>query len=179
MEIEKYLKFEAISKENFDEIVKIKHTLFPESNSDEDYYDFFENRKPCEYFLVYFKNEPCAITGWYDFDGLRKDAFMGWFGVLPHLTRNGIGSAVFDFTFERVKKHGYNYFRVYTDEKVNFASTILYKKKNMIEERYSFNDKLGNCGRFVVYTKVIKSLGKEFDLWNNRPLEEDFNYSEI
>lgn len=169
------LRFEKLTRQNLNDCLTIKHLLFPESNSDEDYEKYFSNTAISEYFVVYFNNQPCAITGWYDFDNNKEDAFMGWFGVLPNFRQKGIGSQVFDFTVNRVKEHKYNYFRLYTDIIVNKESVILYTKKGMLIEPYTYDDALGNTGNFVVFTTIIKSNGN--DKWNNRPLNEDCNYN--
>ncbi|MCQ2564624.1 MAG: GNAT family N-acetyltransferase [Clostridia bacterium] len=166
-----------LNKKNYNDCLKIKTFLFPESNSNQDYTNYFLKKQKCEYFVFYINKKPCAITGWYDFDGKNVDAFMGWFGVMPEYRCKGLGSYIFDFTFKRIKKHKYNYFRTYTDKVVNADSIKLYKKKNMLCENYSYDDNVGKNGNFVVFSKVIKSNGN--DLWNNRPLNEDDNYSDI
>ncbi len=169
------IKFQALSNKNFADCIKLKEMLFPESNSNIDYDKYFHKEIDCEYFVVYYKNIPCAITGYYDFDGKHENAFMGWFGVHPDFRKMGIGSKVFDFTFNLVKKRKYKYFRLYTDKKVNQDSVRLYIKKSMIQEPYTYPDKLGKNGNFVVFTKIIKSNG--CDLWNNIALNEDENYN--
>lgn len=55
--------------------------LFPESNSDEDYVQYFNNEIKSNYYLVLKDGEPCATIGWYEVDS--ENAFVGWFGVLP------------------------------------------------------------------------------------------------
>jgi len=127
--------------------------------------------------VVYLGNDVVAVTGWYDFDEKHENAFMGWFGVHPDFRKLGIGSKVFDFTLERVVKHNYNYFRIYTDKVVNSDSVKLYESKGLILEPYTFDDAIGRNGNFVVFTKVLKSNGT--DLWNNRPLCEDGNYEDL
>lgn len=170
------LEYKKLNKKNIKDCLLIKHILFPESNSDEDYDKYFNKSVLSEYFVVYLNKEPCAITGWYDFDNKNENAFMGWFGVLPKFRLKGIGSEVFDFTVKRVIKHGYNYFRLYTDIVENKESVELYKKKEMMCEPYTYNDVLGSTGNFVVFTKVIKSNGERSDKWENIPLNEDSNY---
>ena len=130
--------------------------------------------KFCEYFLVEINNEPCGITGWYDFDNKNVDAFMGWFGVLPEYRNRGIGKKILDFTINRVAERNFNYFRVYTDEKVNYESVCLYERAGLFKERYTYPDKIGSTESFVIFTKVLNSNNN--DLWNNRFLNEDFNY---
>lgn len=168
------LSFVKLNKTNYQDCLNIKHQLFPESKSDEDYENYFRKNFHCKYYIVYQDSKPCAIAGWYDFDGNKTDAFMGWFGVMPDFRNQGIGSKTFDFILDKVIKKKYNYFRVYTDKVVNEESVCLYLKKEMIMENYSYSDNLGKTGNFVVFTKVLKSNGK--DLWNNRPLNEDSNY---
>ena len=46
------IKFELLTKENYDDVLKIKHQLFPESNSDKDYEDYFNNLVLAKYFLI-------------------------------------------------------------------------------------------------------------------------------
>lgn len=168
------LKFEKVTKDNYDKVLEIKHFLFPESKSDEDYEKYFAGLQKAEYYLVYFNNEPCAITGWYDFDDKNIDAFMGWFGVLPQFRKMGIGMQVLDFTINQVKCNNYNAFRTYTDKVVNADSVRLYEKAGLIIEDYTYPDKLGETGNFVVFTKMLKS--EKIELWDNRPLNEDDNY---
>ena len=168
------IEFELLTMENYEIVLFIKHLLFPESRSDVDYEKYFNNNENCEYFLVTINKEPCGITGWYDFDDKNVDAFMGWFGVLPNFRKKGIGRKILEFTINRVKDRNFNYFRVYTDEAVNYPSVCLYEKESLIKERYSYPDKLGKTDSFVVFTKILKS--NDNDLWNNRPLNEDFNY---
>ena len=172
--MDKILKFEKLTNKNYDTLLKIKHQLFPESNSDEDYDKYFSKSQICDYYLVYYKNTPCSITGIYDFDNNKIDAFMGWFGVLPEFRQLGIGQKVLEFTTNLAKENNYNYFRIYTDKVENKESVELYKKAGFLIEDYTYPDKLGKTGNFVVFTKILKSNGN--DLWNNRPLNEDENY---
>lgn len=171
------LDFRKLNFENLEECLKLKHKLFPESDSDEDYQKYLLNKVKSEYFLVYYNNELVSITGWYDFDGKNENAFMGWFGVRQDYRNQGIGSEVFDFTLKRVKQHKYNYFRLYTDKVVNQDSIKLYTKKGMFIEPYTFDDAIGKNGNFVVFTKILRSNGH--DLWDNKPLGEDDNYNNL
>lgn len=170
------LRFEKMNEQNFDKIVKIKRQLFPESSSEEDYE--YAKRKPefAEYFLFYCNDIPCAITGWYDFDETKTDAFMGWFGVLPEFRRKGVGKKVFETTLAFVKEKNYKYFRLYTDVVVNAPSVLFYTSLGMLMEHYTADDLLGKNGNFVVFTLP---LSDEMEMWNNRPLNEDENYSDI
>ena len=106
------LEFELLTLENYQTVLSIKHLLFPESKSDVDYEKYFNDNSHCGYFLVKVDNEPCGITGWYDFDGQNIHAFMGWFGVLTKFRKKGIGRKILEFTINRVKDRNFNYFRV-------------------------------------------------------------------
>ena len=77
----KELKFCVVSKENLRDVLYIKHTLFPESNTDKDYDKHFTKSSKCNYYLIIKDDEPCGTIGWYDFDDTNKDAFVGWKGV--------------------------------------------------------------------------------------------------
>lgn len=167
------INFLKLKKENYDGVLNIKHTLFPESNSDEDYEKYFNKEIKSNYYLITSNGAPCATIGWYDFDNTNTNAFVGWFGVLPKYQRNGIGKYALRYLINEVKSLGYDYLRVYTDKVVNFASTKLYDKEFDIVENYTYPDKLGVTGNFVIYTKFLKNKKEK---WNNRPLNEDDNY---
>lgn len=169
----KDLKFWVVDRENFEHVLYIKHTLFPESNTDKDYDKHFKKLSKCNYYLITEGDKPCATIGWYDFDDNGKEGFVGWFGVLPEFQRRGIGTKALEFITNEVKKKGYKFLRVYTDKVVNYASTKLYDKMFDFVEDYSYPDKLGRTNNFVVYTKVLD--GKK-EKWSNRPLNEDDNY---
>lgn len=166
--------FQKLNKENYEEILKIKHLLFPESNSDEDYLKYFNNEVKSNYYLILNDNIPCATIGWYDFDNKNKNAFVGWFGVKPEYQHKGIGRAALQYIINEVKSLKYDYLRVYTDEVVNSISVILYTKMFDIKEKYTYPDKIGKTNNFVVFTKFLSNKQKK---WNNTPLNEDENYN--
>ena len=168
------LEYKKLDKSNYQQVLMIKHMLFPESNSDEDYTKYFNNEVKSNYYLILKDNIPCATIGWYDFDNTGKNAFVGWFGVLPQFQKQGIGKEALNFIMQEVKYLKFNYLRVYTDKVENFASTKLYDKTFDVREDYSYPDKLGKTNNFVVYTKF---LTHEHGLWNNTPLNEDDNYA--
>ena len=120
------LTYQKLTKKNYQDVLKIKHLLFPESNSDEDYIKYFKKEINCNYYLVLKENLPCATIGWYEFD--NKNAFVGWFGVLPEFQGKGLGKEILNFIIDEVKKLNYDYIRVYTDKIVNHTSTKLYDK---------------------------------------------------
>ena len=93
----KKLKYQKLNKENFSIVLDIKHKLFPESVSDEDYEKYFNNQIKSNYYLITIDNLPCATIGWYDFDNKNKTAFVGWFGVLPEFQNMGIGKQILSF----------------------------------------------------------------------------------
>lgn len=168
------LTYQKLNKENYNEVLKIKHQLFPESNSDEDYTNYFNNQIKSNYYLVLKNNSPCATIGWYDFDNNNTDAFVGWFGVLPKYQNQGIGKEILNYIIKEVRNLNYKYLRVYTDKKVNPISILLYDRLFDIKEDYTYPDKLGKTGTFVVYSKLLTN---EKQKWDNTPLNEDFNYS--
>lgn len=75
------LTYQKLTKDNIIDALKIKHQLFPESHSDEDYNNYFCGKTKSNYYLILEDNNPCATIGWYDFDNTGKNAFVGWFGV--------------------------------------------------------------------------------------------------
>lgn len=42
-------------------------------------------------------------------------------------------------------------------------------------EKYSYPDDIGKTNKFVIFSKNIKNT--KFCYWNNKPLNEDGNYS--
>lgn len=167
------LEYQKLSKQNYLEVLKIKHLLFPESNSDEDYDKYFRGENKSNYYLVLKDGTPCATIGWYDFDERGEDAFVGWFGVLPEFQGLGIGKEALKFIINEVKNLNYDYLRVYTDKVVNAVSTKLYDKTFDLREDYTYPDKIGQTNNFVVYTIFFNDKHEE---WHNRPLNEDDNY---
>ena len=167
------IEFQKLTKNNFEQVLAIKHLLFPESNSDEDYAKYFSGEAKANYYLVLVDKQPCATIGWYDFDNMGKNAFVGWFGVVPNMQGKGIGKISLKFVEDEVKKCGYEYLRVYTDKVVNYGSTILYDKTFDLREDYTYPDKIGQTNNFVVYTKFLTDKQEK---WDNTPLGEDDNY---
>lgn len=167
------LIYQKLNKNNYDNVLKIKHQLFPESNSDKDYNKYFSGEIKSNYYLILSNNKACATIGWYDFDNQNNNAFVGWFGVIPEYQNKKIGTEILKFILDEVKSLGYKYLRVYTDKIENFISTKLYDKVFDIKEDYSYHDKIGQTNNFIIYTKF---LSDKKELWDNRPLNEDENY---
>ena len=168
------LTFETLNKSNITDVLRIKHNLFPESSSDEDYDKYFNDEVKSNYYLIRLNNIPCATIGWYDFDNTNKDAFVGWFGVLPEYQGKGIGKECLKYIINEVKRLEFKYLRVYTDKIVNLISTKMYDKTFDLRENYLYPDKIGNTKNFVIYTKFLTN---EQEKWNDRPLNEDENYN--
>lgn len=163
--------YQKLNKDNYNDVLKIKHELFPESKSDEDYQKYFNNEVKSNYYLLLIDNKPCGTIGWYDFD--NKNAFVGWFGVVSKYQHKGIGKQALNYIINEVKKLNYDYLRVYTDKVVNYISTILYDNTFDLKEDYIYDDKIGRTGNFVIYTKFLKNKKEK---WDNKPLNEDDNY---
>jgi GNAT superfamily N-acetyltransferase len=165
------LTYKKLNKDNYSDVLKIKHQLFPESKSDEDYIKYFSNDVKSNYYLVLKDGAPCATIGWYEVDS--ENAFVGWFGVLPEYQGVGIGKEVLRFIIKELEGLDYSYLRVYTDKVVNFISTKLYDSVFDAVEDYKYLDKIGKTNNFVIYTKFLKD---KHEMWNNIPLNEDDNY---
>lgn len=168
------INFKKLTKRNFSEVLKIKHALFPESNSDNDYIEYFQHKRQSNYYLILDNDIPCGIIGWYEFEENDPNAFVGWFGGLPKFRRKSIATKALLLIIDEVKSKGFQYLRVYKDKVVNRESCELYKKYFDLCEDYLADDKLGKTNQFVIYSKW---LCDKKDHWNNRPLNEDDNYS--
>lgn len=167
------IRYQRLNKNNYQQVLQIKHELFPESNSDEDYEKYFNSQIKSNYYLILKDREPCGTIGWYDFDNKSKEAFVGWFGVLPQFQKQGIGTKALKKIMAEVKSLNYEYLRVYTDKVVNSISVKLYDKIFDIKEDYTYPDNIGKTNNFVVFSKFLKTGQAP---WNNRPLNEDDNY---
>ncbi|MBQ4557855.1 MAG: GNAT family N-acetyltransferase [Clostridia bacterium] len=163
--------YQKLSKDNYKDVLNIKHQLFPESNSDDDYEEYFNDVTKSNYYLILKDDCECATIGWYEYNS--KNAFVGWFGVLPEFQQNGIGHEILNYIIAEVKKMKYDYLRVYTDKVVNYVSTKLYDKLFDLREDYTYPDKIGSTNNFVIYTKFLSDKKEK---WNNTPLNEDYNY---
>ena len=106
------LEYQKLSKQNYLEVLKIKHLLFPESNSDEDYDKYLSGENKSNYYLVLKDGTPCATIGWYEIKEKGTNAFVGWFGVLPEFQGLGIGKEALKFIINEVKNLNYDYLRV-------------------------------------------------------------------
>ena len=165
------LEYQILDKENYKYVLDIKHRLFPESKSDEDYEKYFRGEIKSNYYLVLKDGQACGTIGWYEVD--KDNAFVGWFGVLSNFQGKGYGKEILKCIIREVKSLNYPYLRVYTDEVVNPVSIKLYEKVFDLKERYTYPDKIGLTGNFVVFTKF---LSDKKQMWNNQPLNEDENY---
>lgn len=57
------IKYQKLNNYNYKTVLDIKHRLFPESNSDEDYVKYLKNENISNYYLIEFEDVPCATIG--------------------------------------------------------------------------------------------------------------------
>lgn len=112
-----------------------------------------------------------GVTGIYAYHEYPKDAWLGWYGILPKFRNEGYGSLVFDKTVELAKTKGYESLRLYSDETFAYAHR-LYAKKGMIKEVYDNpNDKDPyEPEGLITYIFSMSLINKPIDKWNNKLL---------
>jgi GNAT superfamily N-acetyltransferase len=123
-----------------------------------------------EYYLAYLDGMPIGITGVYSYKDYPKDAWMGWFGVLPEFRCKGIGSCLFDITVAKAKEMGFENFRVYTDEIALDDESKFYDNKGMLCERYdNSKDVYTRISQTLVYSLSLEK-GKKPAKWDSKYL---------
>lgn len=167
------LTFEKVTKKNIKQAIIIQNRIFPledgrddlnESiNNSEKYFDFLE------YYLIHNGEYYIGITGIYSHKEYPKDAWIGWFGILPPFRRQGYGTQAMYFAKERAKKKGFKSLRLYTDDQCNFVSIRLFEKLGMTKEYYTKENGLYYLvGNMLIYSWALDS--NNLQLWDNKIL---------
>lgn len=141
------IKVEPLSRENFDEAVRLANSVFnyekslPEnafmaSIDDEKFKELKKTGavfgKNLEYFVV--KNNDGKIigtTGLYNKEDDAEDViWLGWYCVDPNFRGQGYGQEILDLTISEARRRGKKYFRLYTSTRPEEKSANLMYEKN-------------------------------------------------
>lgn len=159
--------FEKVTKDNLDLAIKTQNAIFPKENgalnlkasADEEFIEkvYGKNfRESVDFWLC--KNtsgEAVGITGIYAYAEYPKDAWCGWYGVMPNQQGKGYGKNILLWTMEKAKEMGFENFRLYTDLEDNNIAVELYRKVGMIEEPYVAED-MGD-EKTMIFSKSLHS----------------------
>lgn len=166
------LSYHQITKENLAKAVKVQNEIFPNENGKQNFIDSINGvdyRQELIFWLVYLDQTPIGIIGLYAYHKYSKDAWMGWYGILPEYRGKGYGSAIFDFFEQAARGKGYQNIRLYTDSVDNLEATKLYIKKGMISEEYAHpQDIVHSVGKLLIFSKSL--IDEPVEKWNNRYL---------
>jgi GNAT superfamily N-acetyltransferase len=141
------IKVEPLSRENFDEAVKLANSVFhyekslPENafiaSIDEEKFKELKKTgavfgKKLEYFVA--RNSDGKIigtTGLYNIEDDNSDVtWLGWYCVDPNFRGQGFGQEILDWTIEEARRRGKKYFRLYTSTRPEEKSANLMYEKN-------------------------------------------------
>ncbi len=166
------LTSELITETNLNLAVKIQNIIFPLENAEQVYkYAVAEMiNKPTDpqykYFLVKDNSTYIGLWGIYR-EKSRKEAWLGWFGVLPQYRGKGYGEQIFKIFENYAINNNYQIIRLYTDEIDNANACKLYEKMGMIKEYYNNKHDINKkIGKIVIYSKSLTN--KPVKLWNNK-----------
>ena len=111
---------------------------------------------PSQYYLVYDDEALVGITGEYQVPGDPESAFLGWFGVVPEMRRGHYGSKILRLHEEELRRKGYKYSRLYTEEVNNEATCAFYERNGYTAEPYfSPEEPQIPAGLIRVYSKTL------------------------
>lgn len=174
---ESVLKYEKVTPKNLDLAIKIQNKIFPNENGalnlaastneklKKEIYG--KNARESVAFWVCKENEvPIGITGIYIMFKYPKDAWCGWFGVLPQFQGKGFGKKIFLWTMNKAKYMGLENFHLYTDLEDNKIAVKLYRSVGMIEEPYTAENM--SPEKIVIFSKnLVSDKNKK---WGNKNL---------
>jgi GNAT superfamily N-acetyltransferase len=172
-----FIKCEKVDENNLAEAIRVQNTIFPKENGEKNLRDsisknllkliddLFYKKAWVYYLCLDDKNNIIGISGIYSFSQYPKDAWCGWFGILPKYQQKGYGEKLFLWTMDEARKLGFQNFRLYTGLIGNKNAVSLYRKVGMIEEDYS---KEVLREKMTIFSKSLTS--DEIDKWNNKML---------
>lgn len=168
------LCFDPISTKNIKSAIRIQKTLFPHEEGAQDLIDSLNGCPPPHQFMqkhwvATLDGKPIGLVGLYAYRDYPKEAWLGWFGVLPQHRRKGFGRQIFEFAKNEASLLGFETLRLYTDEEDNFLATKLYEKLGMQGEYYeNKEDSYHTASRVLIYS--ISLTDKPCEKWNSKNL---------
>lgn len=160
---------------NYRDAIKIQNTIFPREDGtinilaalDKELFiktsGINYGNDYARYYIGYENGKQIGITGIYHYQ--EDEAWLAWFGILPHYRKLGYGKKLLEKTMELAKKQNYKTMRLYTDKIDNATAIILYEKLGFIGEKYTAEELPFDCR---IYSKSLTD--DKITLWNNRNL---------
>ena len=167
----KKIEYVLVVKENSRNAIKIQQSIFPLENGKQDILESIESDKKnfnfLQYYLIKYEEKYVGITGIYSYKKYPKDAWMGWFGVLPLYRRNGIGTITINFLKMIAKEYNFDSLRVYTDSNSNHYACKLYEQVFELKEIYSNEKgKYYQVGETLIYSSSLNN--EPIKQWNDK-----------
>ena len=171
------MKLEIVNFDNYRNAIDVQKTIFPTEDGTINILASLDRElfisttglpypdDGVKYYLARNDNVIIGIVGLYCEKSYPKDAWIGWFGVLPEFRQQGFGKKMLQFATELAQKQSYKTIRLYTDPNENQNAISLYEKLGFIGEKYTAEKLDYNCH---IYSKSLTNLPVE--PWNNRPL---------
>ena len=165
---------ELLNTKNIDIAIKIQKEIFPLENGSEDLKEALNSICPPHQFLQRYwvakeNDEYVGICGLYAYKFAKKDAWLGWYGVLDEKRGKGFGKTILIDVMNKAKEMGFENFRLYTDEEDNAVAIKLYEKMGMTKEFYNNEEDVHfHIGKTLIYSKSLTD--KKVLLWDNKNL---------
>lgn len=167
------ISYSLITEENIIEATDLELTIFPEICAYLSYKNSLENDN--DYYIVYYKDEICGITGLYSDSRLKEPdtIWMGWYGILPKFRKRGLGKQILTDTIAEARYRGYKTLRLYTSVTLCEDAQPLYDKVLDLGEDYLLEEREL---RRRVYSKSLSD--DKVTPWGDRNLFLDENRRE-
>ena len=161
------MTLERITENNLDTAVRVQQELFPGESGKANFEESLVPRSGFAYYLICQNGDCAGIIGIYRYPEDPGSAWLGWFGILEHFRRKGLGSKALRMFEEMAKKQGYRFARLYTDADHNEAAIAFYQANGYRSEPYS-NPQDPACLKYptLIFSKSL--TGDELVLWNSR-----------
>lgn len=123
-----------------------------------------------DYAVIKYYDEVVGIIGYYVNKNFPSDAWLGWFGILPHCRGKHYAEKALEkwerFISEKFKE--IKYLRIYTSEKTLAPAVNLYKKLGYIPEQKRFEDVDGSKQVLVMSKPINKDISLQN--WDKQPI---------
>lgn len=163
------LRYELITKENFDFAVAFQNEIFPHNDAYRNYYEAVYGLRDASYYIAYLGDEAVGLMGIY-FEPVDLDsAWLGWFGVKKGYRRHKLGTQIMRFYEQLAKEKGFKYARLFTDAISNDIAIAFYKSQGYQEESYlNVDDPISQTMKVLIFSKSLSN--EPCPPWNNRTI---------
>ena len=170
------LKFELLSKSNFDEALAIQRLCFPDEdeNAEIDFKAVLDPQIRSEWkgelvdWVIFNDTKPVGIVGLYSYPEYKEDAWIDWFAILPEFRGKGYARITMDFIEAEAKRRNFKNLRSYTGEHANKEACHFFQGLGWKSEPYLGEDRREET---LIFSKSLQ--GGEAPAWDNRYLHFD------